>query len=250
MLNRTIFTGDNLPVLRGVNSDSVDLIYADPPFNSKRNFEAPIGSEAAGAAFRDSWTLDDVDLAWHGEVADRAPALAEVISAAGTAHSKGMQAYLTMMAVRLLEMRRVLSPSGSIYLHCDPTASHYLKALMDSVFGRKSFRNEIVWKRTGSHNRAKRWGPIHDVVLFYAGGKHTWNRELQPLDESYVAKFYSFRDDRGRYQPVDLTGPRQNGGSSGLPWRGVDPSRKMRHWEVPPDRALPDWFRFPRGMRP
>ena len=145
MKNRTIFTGDNLPVLRGLDTDSVDLIYLDPPFNSNRDYAAPIGSEAAGAAFKDTWTLSDVDVAWHGEIADRNPGLYELISLAGKTHSKGMMSYLIMMSPRLLEMERVLKPTGSIYLHVDPTASHYLKIAMDCVFGRDNFRNEIVW---------------------------------------------------------------------------------------------------------
>ena len=106
--NQTIWTGDNLEVMRGMNSESVDLIYLDPPFNSNRDYAAPIGSEAAGAAFKDTWTLSDVDVAWIGLLADQGPALARIIESAGLAHGKSMQAYLTMMAVRLLEMRRLL----------------------------------------------------------------------------------------------------------------------------------------------
>ena len=132
---RTIWTGDNLDILRGINSETVDLIYLDPPFNSNRTYSAPIGSKAAGAAFEDTWTLDKEDVAWMGLIADQHPAIHSVVTAAGDAHSTGMQSYLRMMAVRLLEMRRVLAPAGSIYLHCDPTASHYLKLLCDAVFG-------------------------------------------------------------------------------------------------------------------
>ena len=128
-----------------MNSESVDLIYLDPPFNSNKNWSAPIGSEAAGAAFKDTWSLSDVDEAWHGEVADREPTVYAAIDAAGLTHGKGMKSYLIMMAVRLLEIRRLLKPTGSIYLHCDPTASHYLKTLMDAVFGQGNFRNEIMW---------------------------------------------------------------------------------------------------------
>ena len=139
-----------------MNSESVDLIYLDPPFNSKRTYSAPIGSKAAGAAFKDTWTLDDVDLAWHGEIAEQNPAVYAVIDAAGTAHGKGMKSYLIMIAVRLLEMRRLLKTTGSLYLHCDPTAGHYLKMLLDAVFETQQFRNEIIWRRTGAHGRAKR----------------------------------------------------------------------------------------------
>ena len=118
--NRTLWTGDNLDIMRGMNSESVDLLYLDPPFNSKHNYAAPIGSEAAGAEFKDTWTLSDIDVAWHGLIADENPALYNVINAAMT---KSDKAYLIYMAVRLLEMRRVLKPTGSIYLHCDPTMS-------------------------------------------------------------------------------------------------------------------------------
>ena len=153
MLNRWNFLktgfyeGINLDVLRGMNSETVDLIYLDPPFNSNKNYEAPVGSKAAGAAFKDTWHLSDLDVAWMGLIADEHPAIAYMLDAAGLAHGKGMQSYLTMMAVRLLEMRRVLKPTGSIYLHCDPYASHYLKMLMDAIYGVPNYRNEITWKR-------------------------------------------------------------------------------------------------------
>ena len=150
--DKTIWTGDNLDILRGLNSASVDLIYLDPPFNSNRNYAAPVGSAAAGAAFKDTWTLSDLDTAWMGLVADQQPALYQALAAAGLTHGKGMQSYLCMMAVRLLEMRRVLKDTGSIYLHCDPTASHYLKLLMDSIYGARNFRSEIIWRRTNAHS--------------------------------------------------------------------------------------------------
>ena len=134
-VDKTIWTGDNLEILRGLNSETVDLIYLDPPFNSNKNYEAPVGSKAAGAAFTDAWTLSDLDVAWMGLIADEQPAIARLLDAARWTHGQGMQSYITMMAVRLLEMSRVLKPTGSIYLHCDPTASHYLKLLMDAVFG-------------------------------------------------------------------------------------------------------------------
>ena len=126
-LKRTVFEGDNLDVMRGLNSGCVDLVYLDPPFNSNRNYSAPIGTEAAGASFKDAWTLSDSDEAWLGLIADAEPAVYSVCETAGVAHGKGMKSYLVMMAVRLLEMRRVLKPTGSIWLHCDPTANHYLK---------------------------------------------------------------------------------------------------------------------------
>ena len=142
--DRTICTGDNLDILHGLNSASVDLIYLDPPFNSNRNYAAPVGSAAAGAAFKDTWTLSDLDVAWMGLIADEQPAMYQVLQTAGLTHGKGMQSYLCMMAVRLLEMRRVLKDTGSIYLHCDSTARHHLKLLMDGIYGGASFQNEIT----------------------------------------------------------------------------------------------------------
>ncbi len=177
--NQTIWTGDNLDVMRGMNSASVDLIYLDPPFNSNQNYAAPIGSDAAGAAFKDTWTLDDVDLAWHGEIAEQEPALYAIIDAAGLAHGSGMKAYLIMMSVRLLEMKRLLKETGSIYLHCDPTASHYLKMTMDAIFGKTNFRNEIVWCYTGPGSpKMRQFNRKHDTIFWYATGEvWTFNSE-------------------------------------------------------------------------
>ncbi|MXW43839.1 MAG: hypothetical protein F4Z56_03885 [Candidatus Dadabacteria bacterium] len=166
--NRTIWTGDNLPIMRGMNSESVDLIYLDPPFNSKANYAAPIGSEAAGAEFKDTWTLQDVDIAWLDLIEAKHPLLNKVIHAA---MSKSDKSYLIYMAVRLLEMHRILKPTGSIYLHCDPTMSHYLKLLMDAIFGRKQFKNEIVWCYTGPSNTKRYYPRKHDILLFYSAAE-------------------------------------------------------------------------------
>ena len=192
--SRTMWTGDNLPIMRGMNSGCVDLIYLDPPFNSNRTYSAPIGSEAAGAAFKDTWTLDDVDVAWHGEIAEQNPAVYSVIGTAGEAHGKGMKSYLIMMAVRLLEMRRVLKETGSIYLHCDPTASHYLKLLMDTLFGKDSFRNEIIWHyrkwSTGKYSFQKN----HDILLFYGPEKgRTFNQLYMERAASTLKRFGTSR---------------------------------------------------------
>ena len=181
-----MWTGDNLQILRGMNSESVDLIYLDPPFNSNRDYSAPIGSEAAGAAFKDTWTLEDVDEAWHGEIAEQNPAVYSIIDAAGLAHGSSMKSYLIMMAVRLLEMRRILKPTGSIYLHCDPTASHYLKLLMDAVFGKQCFRNEIVWFYRRWPTKSKSFQRMHDSILYYSknpDGSHTFNLLFEPYSE-------------------------------------------------------------------
>ena len=242
--NQTIWTGDNLDVMRGMNSESVDLIYMDPPFNSNQNFAAPIGL-AAGAAFKDVWTLDDVDLAWHGEIAEQEPALYSIIDAAGVAHGKPMKAYLIMMAVRLMEMRRLLKPTGSIYLHCDDTASHYLKLLMDAILGAQNYRNNIVWRRATAHSDARRFGRILDHILFYAGGDDPfWNSDgvlVAKTDEQLKAAYPS-TDQHGRYRSENLTGASASDGESGKPWQGYDVSAKNRHWAAPKTGAYAEWI--------
>ena len=241
--DKTIFIGDNLHVMRGMNSASVDLIYLDPPFNSNRNYAAPIGSQAAGAAFKDTWTLSDIDIAEHGELAEQAPSLHTVIQAAREAHGKGMQSYLIMMSVRLLEMKRLLKNTGSIYLHCDPTASHYLKLVMDAVFGRDNFQNEVVWKRTSAHNDPGRFGRIHDTLFYYVKGEGaTWNIEYEEHDPNYIKKQYRYKDARGRYRIGDLTGSETRTGESGERWREFDPTDIGRHWAVPSTGAYAEYI--------
>ena len=247
--NRTIFSNDNLPVLRGIDTESVDLIYLDPPFNSNRNYAAPIGSAAAGAAFKDTWTLSDVDNAWHGEIADREPALYQAIHAAELTHGKGMKSYLIMLAVRLLEMKRVLKKTGSIYLHCDPTASHYLKSVMDAVFGKNNFKNEIVWQRTNTHGLGKQFGRVHDIILFYSKSlQKVWNDVYTAHDPEYIKKAYRHQDERGFFQIDNLTaGSVTEKGESGQPWRGIDPSLVGRNWSTPQRSAWPEGVEPPNN---
>ena len=197
-VDKTIWTGDNLDILRGMNSETVDLIYLDPPFNSNRNYEAPVGSKAAGAAFKDAWTLSDLDVAWMGLIADEQPAVANLLDTTGRTHGEGMQSYLTMMAVRLLEMRRVLKETGSIYLHCDTYASHYLKMLMDAIYGSNNFRNEVIWSYRRWPSKGRRFQTMHDVILFYSKGREiTFNIGYEPPSESYVKRF------KGKTQILD-----------------------------------------------
>lgn len=178
---KTIFTGDNLPILRGMNSETIDLIYLDPPFNSNANYAAPIGSEAAGAEFKDTWTLDDIDITWLDLIEIDQPALNKVIHAAMTDSDKS---YLIYMAVRLLEMHRVLKPTGSIYLHCDPTMSHYLKLVMDAIFGKNNFRNEIIWHYEKWTNAAKYFQRNHDIVLMYsASDNYVFNKQYGEMTD-------------------------------------------------------------------
>ena len=168
--SQTIWTADNLDIMRGMNSASIDLIYLDPPFNSKANYAAPLGSEAAGAAFKDTWGLNDINLAWHGEIKHEHKGLYALLQATRQVHGDSMMSYLIYMAIRIMEMKRLLKPTGSIYLHCDPNASHYLKLLMDAIFSKANFRNEIVWHYEKWTNAAKYHQRNHDVVLFYAAG--------------------------------------------------------------------------------
>lgn len=209
--NRTLWTGDNLDVLRGMNSECVDLIYLDPPFNSNADYAAPIGSKAVGAAFKDTWTLNDVDLAWHGEIAEREPALYAIISAAGLSHGKGMMSYLMMIAVRMLELRRVLKPAGTLYLHCDDAANGYLRTCLDAIMGSGNFRNEIHWQRAagrakGSQHKAKRFGRDSDCILFYVKSHQSdkrFNPPHKPLTAEETKTKFPLVDERGNYN-VDV----------------------------------------------
>ena len=211
--NRTIFTADNLPVLRGIDSETIDLIYLDPPFNTGKQWHAPIGSDAEGASFNDIWAWDDVAEAegeslatsvkrqWLNALHIESPIRAVVEAAEATAGEE-MGAYLAFMAMRLVEMHRVLKPTGSIYLHCDPTASHYLKLVMDAIFGRSSFRNEIIWCYTGPGN-VKRWFKRkHDTILFYAKSANT-AFNVDDIRLPYTATFTPARGLHGA-RPSDL----------------------------------------------
>ena len=163
--NQTVWVGDNLPIMRGMNSESVDLIYLDPPFNSNANYAAPIGSKAAGASFKDMWSLSDVDDEWVNLIEKKHPALFRVLLAAMTDSDKS---YLVYMAARLLEMKRILKPTGSIYLHCDWHVGHYLKLVMDAIFGKSNFRNEIVWAYRGGGVPKKDFPKRHDTIFRYS----------------------------------------------------------------------------------
>ena len=239
--SRTLWTGDNLDILRGMNSATFDLIYLDPPFNSNRDYAAPVGSEAAGAAFKDTWDLSDLDVAWMGLIADEQPAIAYLLDAAGRTHSEGMQSYLTMMAVRLLELNRVLKPEGSIFLHCDSYASHYLKMLMDAVFGQATFWTDITWQRTSAHND-RLFGSVSDSIIAYGGDPSNLDAVRVPLTEKNVSSKYRYTDSNGRYRTGDLTGAGTSNGESGLPWKGHDPGAIGRHWSAPKTGRYANWL--------
>ncbi|MCY3923767.1 MAG: DNA methyltransferase [Chloroflexi bacterium] len=180
--NRTLFHADNLAVLRGMGSETIDLIATDPPFKKGRDFHATPDSLAKGAKFQDRWSWErDVHDDWVKRIEGSRPFLMEAIESARYAHSDSMGAYMCFMAVRLLEMRRVLKETGSIYVHCDPTASHYLKAVMDAIFKPQRFRNEIVWSYGlgGSSKRYYSWK--HDIILFYtASDEYTFDKPQVP----------------------------------------------------------------------
>jgi site-specific DNA-methyltransferase (adenine-specific) len=241
-----LYFGDNLDVLReSIKDESVDLIYLDPPFNSNATynvlFKTPKGhqSEAQIEAFDDTWhwgphaeaAFTDVMTQGNTDVAEVLRALRSVLG------ENDMMAYLAMMTVRLIELHRVLKPTGSLYLHCDPTASHYLKIVLDQVFGAENFRNEIVWRRTGSHNARRSYGPIHDTILFYSkGNEYTFNIVRRPYMLGHVERRY-IRDVSGRLKFNTggniLTGAGSTGGESGATWKGFDPGAKGRHWAIP-----------------
>ena len=240
-----LYYGDNLDVLRRHVADaSVDLVYLDPPFNSNATYNilfrspAGTGAEAQIEAFEDSWRWNDTAEHAFDQVARSGATKAfDLLNAMrGFLGENDTMAYLAMMAVRLIELHRVLKPSGSLYLHCDPTASHYLKLLLDGVFGPGCFRNEIVWKRTFQHGSAKRFGALHDVILYYVRSPQaTWTDPRAPHDPDYVGKhFTAWDEDRAEhFQAISLTGPGVSKGESGSPWRGVDPTAVGRHWAIP-----------------
>lgn len=235
-MNR-LYLGDCLNVLRTeIADESVDLIYIDPPFNSKQDYSIFFDSkeiQTQRVAFEDTWTLVNIqdsmgDL--HTLKHEKLYTLLKVYQDVA-AHAFP---YLVMMSLRILELHRVLKPTGSFYLHCDPTMSHYLRTTCDLIFGSSNFQNEIIWKRTGSHGGAKRWGPIHDVILFYSKSSDmVWNKVFESYGEEYVEDFYRFSDKRGRFRLVTLTGAGTRTGDSGKPWRGINPTGVGRHWALP-----------------
>ena len=197
----TLYTNDNLYVLSGMNSGLVDLIYLDPPFNSKRMYSAPIGSKAAGVSFKDMWTWKDVDEYCLDTLATKFPELTKYIATVGGIHGKAMMAYLTYMAQRIIEMHRILKDTGSLYLHCDQTASHYLKSLLDGIFGKNNFRNEIIWYYTGGTDTKRTWQKKHDIILFYTKTDgYLLNPCYIPFNISTIRRFNKTDADGRRYK--------------------------------------------------
>ncbi len=257
MTTNTLYYGDNLDIARKyIPDESVDLIYLDPPFNSRRSYNV-LFKEANGTAadsqiraFDDTWswgqtaeaTLREIELTAEPHIVKMMQA---IVSFVGRNY---VSAYLVMMTIRLIELHRVLKPTGSIYLHCDPTASHYLKVVMDAVFGTRGFKTEIVWKRSSAHSDTKQGrrqhGRIHDLILFYTkGNEWTWNPQFTAYDEGYVEQFYRHTDKGTErlYRIGDLTAAKP-GGDTSYEWRVKRPLDKAVHWEA----DLDDQYRTPR----
>ena len=216
MPENTLYYGDNLDILRRyVRDETVDLVYLDPPFNSNATYNVLFaernGSQAASQikAFEDAWHWDQVAAALFQETVERGGSVSQALQAfRQLLGSSDMLAYLTMMAPRLVELRRVLKPTGSIYLHCDPTASHYLKVLMDATLGPAGFRNEIVWKRFNFHADARRFGRVSDRILFYTKTQDfIFNALRVPFSDEYLSSKFVYEDERGRFRLDNLNPP-------------------------------------------
>ncbi len=214
MLNckpRTIFCRDNLDILTNLNSSCIDLIYLDPPFNKNKTFTAPIGSSAEGAGFKDIFREEDVNDEWVKSIEFESAELHHYLSAVRWFSSRYNYCYLVYMAIRLIECKRVLKDSGSLYLHCDPTMSHYLKIVLDTIFGEKNFQNEIIWGYKSGGASKKRWARKHDVLFYYSKNnkmvyfqslkEKSYNRGLKPYRFKGVQEY---QDETGWHTLVNM----------------------------------------------
>jgi len=238
-MTNALYYGDNLDVLReSIVSESVDLIYLDPPFNSNANYNvlfrspAGTGSQAQIEAFEDTWEWGQeaeaaISNVVRSGVTDAADLLIAMRKFLG---DNAMMAYLAMMAIRLIELHRVLKPTGSIYLHCDPTASHYLKLVMDAIFGAIRFQNEIVWERTNARGTVGRWPRVHDIILHYVKeDSFTFNPLKVNADKAKMPHTLITGKDGLKYQTYELTAPgATKDGESGKPWR-IHPASSAWH---------------------
>ena len=206
--NRTVYCKDNLDILQGMDSQTIDMIYLDPPFNKKKSFHAPIGSSSEGASFKDTWFKEDVKTEWLTDIRLEQPELhAYLGNVAHFAETSDFN-YLTYMAIRILECHRVLKDTGSLFYHCDDTMQHYIKLMLDIVFGRENFKNEINWRRTGAHgNASKAFGRITDAILFYTKSDNFKFNNLFIKREN-PTNYFKLKDNRGYYRDtVALDGP-------------------------------------------
>lgn len=260
-MNRLYF-GDNLEVLREIGDSRIDLICTDPPFNSGRDYNVFLSdSLAQNKAFTDTWTWDKSAEETRADIENRAydsetyKALDDCLKAYDlmlqypvSGDEGSMRAYLAFMGPRLAEMHRVLTKKGSIYLHCDPTACHYLKCVMDAIFGMKNYRNQITWQRTKSHKHGNQYGRIYDTILFYSKSRQlVWNPVYTELNPDYVKSSYSHNDEIGRFRLQELTAQGIRHGESGQSWQGVDPSERGRHWSTPGRQSWPEQIQPPEN---
>jgi site-specific DNA-methyltransferase (adenine-specific) len=255
-----LYYGDNLEILRDhIADESVDLIYLDPPFNSQATynvlFRAPTGeqSQAQIAAFEDTWhwnqaaeeAFDQVMQSGNTDAAEMLRAMRSFL------RENDVMAYLSMMAVRLLQLRRTLKPTGSLYLHCDSTAGHYLKILLDSIFGIRNFRNEIVWKRTSTHSDSKTWSRVADSIYFYTTDRHfVWNTPRDPHTTEYKTTKYRYREPDGRiYRLHDMTSPNPRPNMM-YNWKGFPSPAKGWRFSLETMQRLHDAGRIQYPVRP
>ena len=241
-MRNSLFYGDNLEILREHFADeSVDLVYLDPPFNSNANynvlFREQSGEESPAQiqAFSDTWRwTQESERTYENEIIlnpATPPRVKDLVSALRQSIGRNdVMAYVVMMAPRLVELHRVMAPTASIYLHCDPTAGHLLRILMDSIFGPANFRNAITWKRTSAHSDAKRFGRNTDTIWFYTkGDEWTWNQQFGDYDSAYLKSHYRYETDDGRrYRTDNLTAGGLTGGGYEYEWNGVE-----RVWRLP-----------------
>ena len=240
--SRHLYAADCLEVLINMPSESVDLIYLDPPFNSKANYNLPFKGKdkntRAVEAFSDIWSWDHSEAEALERMKREAPSIGNVIQFAYDTgdRKKSMAAYLVNMAERLIPMKRVLKNTGSIYLHCDTTASHYLKLIMDYIFGVENFRNEIVWGRTRGRSDGNHWGNTSDVILYYTKNKSNfiWENQYLPTEPNKIGEV--------KTKLCDLTGPGVSLGGSGDSYKGFDPASIGRCWSIPKKGAYSDWI--------
>ncbi len=231
--NRTFYKGDNLEFLRGMHSESIDLIATDPPFNTGGSRSGSAGSYEDnwkwlrdGERKPDQWHWESVVYeSWLEQIREDSFCLYSLIDTTKSIQGDSASAFLCFLGIRLLEMHRILKPTGCIYIHCDHRMNSYIRVSMDAIFGRNNFRNEIVWRRYGSHNdAAAKWGNVHETILFYSkSDQYVWTGEVrESLDDTYVAQAYRYQDERGRYTTAPLHARGLSGGGNEFVWRGIN----------------------------
>jgi site-specific DNA-methyltransferase (adenine-specific) len=244
LAGNALVCGDNIDVLKELPEDCVDLIYLDPPFNSNQFYVAAFGDKGmVQQQLKDVWrwtveTENTYKRLPHGKLLNAINGIRLL-----SGETSKMAAYCVFMSRRLEQLRRVLKPTGSIYLHCDDAASHYLKLLLDVVFGADNFRNELIWKRTSGRTPAKRFGRVHESIFYYTKGtKFSWNTQWLEQGEDYITRAYRKEDSRGRYTDDQLTADGPRTGQSGEPWRGIDVMAKGNHWRTPTEGGMNDYI--------